>query len=138
MLEGDARFRKPDPMDWADDMAAAGSAEAGEPTLLQRLTPAWWLRLRAGWRAVSQMSENARRLAAIVDTVDRDGTLKRLERAARILDNQQDTQRRLVDQVHNIERGMLEVAKQIEASRTAQLPAYETDRPSQLQIGVSG
>lgn len=138
MLEGDARFREPDPMKWAEGEAETFRAAVERMTFVRGeddTKPSLWQRLTAPWRALAAMSRNAQRLAEIVDTIDRDGTLKRLERAARILDNQQGTQRQLVDQVHNMERAMIEVARRVDSQA---LPSQTAPVERQLDVGVSG
>lgn len=132
MLEGDKLFRQPDAMAYANGEGDTIEREyvtlEDEPERLP-----WYRRYLRAWRALLKMSENAQRLQEMVDEIDRGGHLKRFERAARILENQQNTQRQLVQQVHALEHT---IVRAIEARQQEALPRREP--PAELQVGVSG
>ncbi len=132
-LEGDKLFRNPDPMAYA---AGEGPTIEREYVTLDDDPPrrSLWQRLTRPLRALLKISENAQRLQDMVDELDRGGHLKRFERAARIMENQQGTQRQLVSQVHALEHT---IVRAIEARQQEALP-HQPAPPSELQVGVSG
>ena len=81
-----------------------------------------------------KISENAQRLQDMVDELDKGGHLKRFERAARIMENQQNTQRQLVSQVHALEGTLVRALERAEQQALPRQPAP----PAELQVGVSG
>lgn len=132
-LEGDKLFRNPDPTAYA---AGEGATIEREYVTLEDEPPrrSLWQRLTRPIRALVKISENAQRLQDMVDELDKGGHLKRFERAARIMENQQNTQRQLVSQVHALEGTVVRALERAEQQALPRQPAP----PAELQVGVSG
>lgn len=132
-LEGDKLFRNPDPMAYA---AGEGQTIERDYVTLEDEPPrrSLWQRLTRPIRALVKISENAQRLQDMVDELDKGGHLKRFERAARIMENQQNTQRQLVSQVHALEGTLVRALGRAEQQALPRQPAP----PAELQVGVSG
>lgn len=132
-LEGDKLFRNPDPTAYA---AGEGATIEREYVTLEDEPPrrSLWQRLTRPIRALVKISENAQRLQDMVDELDKGGHLKRFERAARIMENQQNTQRQLVSQVHALEGTLVRALGRAEQQALPRQPAP----PAELQVGVSG
>lgn len=132
-LEGDKLFRNPDPTAYA---AGEGATIEREYVTLEDEPPrrSLWQRLTRPIRALVKISENAQRLQDMVDELDKGGHLKRFERAARIMENQQNTQRQLVSQVHALEGTLVRALERAEQQALPRQPAP----PAELQVGVSG
>lgn len=109
MLEGDNLLRE---MDYAPPERAE--------------EPQGWEKVKATFRALARLPENLRRLNEMVQTLDDTGAVKRFERCARIMDNQQATQRQLVGEVQAISHALYEVGNRLPGPETPpRLPAQD-------------